>query len=205
MCPSAYDIGARAVHRWRTATAVGGVGATQGPIGHRFLDALRCILSLIWEPNEWFEMKNTSVLRNQFTFVPPFCVCKSVCRGPTAIAAGAHGLQKPEGSRCSEMNYQPYLSPKWVIPDEKYSCFEKANLPFFCPFLVCKSVCLGSTAIGAGVWGVAQGHQKPKGSRWSEMHSQPYLSTPTFLYINVLWPHIIAFLSACCCTCITEY
>ena len=35
---------------WHTAIAAGGLGATEGPRSQRVLDALRCILSLIWDP-----------------------------------------------------------------------------------------------------------------------------------------------------------
>ena len=75
--------------------------------------------------------------------------------------------QKPEGCRCSVMNSQPYLSPKWIISDENSSCFEKTVYTFYL-FMVCR-------AIGAGGLGAAQGPRKPEGSRCSEMHSQPYL------------------------------
>ena len=51
---------------------------------------------------------------------------------------------------------------------------------------MCKSVCPWCTAIGAG-----GRFQKPEGSRCSEMYSQPYLSTPTFLHILVLSPIVL--------------
>ena len=50
-----------------------------------------------------------SVLRKQFTIFSPYYVVHWHCgRGLGA----AQGPEKPEGSRCSEMHSQPYLSPK---------------------------------------------------------------------------------------------
>ena len=71
-----------------------------------------------------------------------------------------------------------------MIPDEKCFCFEKTVLvyPLFgvqgrLPVAHCQCS-LGS--------GAAEGLQiKPEGSRCSEMHSQPYLSTLNFLYIKI--------------------
>ena len=104
----------------------------------------------------------------------------------SAIAAGglraAQGPQNPEGSRCSEMHSQPYMSPKGVIPDENSSCFEK-TIYLFHTFLVYRPVCLWHNAIAARGLGAAQGPQKPEGSRYSEMHSQPYLRP--FFYVQV--------------------
>ena len=66
-----------------------------------------------------------------------------------------------------------------MIPDEKYFCFEKTIYLFFTLFyLVCRAVCPWRTAIGAG--GRSR-PQKPEGCRCSEMHSQPYPSTPIVL------------------------
>ena len=81
-----------------------------------------------------------SVLRKQFTIFYPFfgvqgCLPVVHCHCGRGLRA-TQGPQKPEGSRCSEMHSQPYLSPKWVIPDENSSCFEKNNLPFL-PFSWC--------------------------------------------------------------------
>ena len=99
-----------------------------------------------------------------------------VCIWCSAIAAGglgaAQGPKKPEGSGCSEMHSQPYLSPKWVIPDENSSCFEKIIYLFY-HFLVCRAVCLWHTTIAAGGLVAAQGPHMPEGSRCSEMRSQP--------------------------------
>ena len=95
----------RAVWPWHTAIAAG---------GQRFLDALRCIHSLIWAPNEWFQWKSFFELRTKITFFTHFLVYRAVCPWHTYIAAGglgaAQGPQKPEGSRCSEMHTQPILS-----------------------------------------------------------------------------------------------
>ena len=53
----------RAACLWCTTIAVGGLGV---------LDALRCIPSLIWAPNEWFQWKSFFELRNKITFFTLF-------------------------------------------------------------------------------------------------------------------------------------
>ena len=105
------------------------------PRSQRVLDALGCIISLFRGPNESFKMEFFCFEKTIYHF-PPFLVCRAarpwpVCLWHNAIVAGGGGVgtaqsrQKPEGSRCSEMHSQPYLSPKGVIPDENSSCFEK--------------------------------------------------------------------------------
>ena len=63
---------------------------------------------------------------------------------------GASGPQKPEGTRCSEMHSQPYLRPKWVIPDEKYLCFGKTIFPLFAHFWVAGPSACGALPLGLG-------------------------------------------------------
>ena len=67
-CPSPSASGGRPVRQRWTAIAVGVWGWLKAPRSQGILDALRCILKLIWALDEWFEMKSISVLRNQFTF-----------------------------------------------------------------------------------------------------------------------------------------
>ena len=94
-----------------------------------------------------------------------------LCAGLPALCA----LPLRRGSRCSEIHSQPYLSPKWIIPDGNSSRFEKI-IYLFNPFLMCKAVCLWPTTIAARGLGAAWGPQKPEGCRCSDMNSQPYLS-----------------------------
>ena len=132
------------------------------------------------------------ISRKQFTIFSPLLVCRAARPWCSAIAAGGRS-QKPEGSRCSEMHSQPYLSPKWVIPDENPSYFEK-TIYLFHPFLVCRPVCLWHNAIAAGGLGAAQGPQKLEGSRCSEMHSQPYLRS-FFLVCRAVWLYTAPWIS----------
>ena len=88
--------------------------ANAAPRCQRVLDALRCILRLIWTLNELFQMKILPVLRKQFTFFSlSWCAGLSAC-GTLALQQGSGG-QKPEGSRCSEMHSQPYLRPFFLV------------------------------------------------------------------------------------------
>ena len=90
------------------------------------------------------------VLRKKFTIFSPFF-------GVRACALTMRlGVWGPLSSRCSEMHSQPYLSSKWVIPDENSSSFEK-TIYLFHPFLVCRPVCLWHNAIAAGGLGAAEG------------------------------------------------
>ena len=120
-------------------------------------------------------------------------MCRAAWPLCTAIAAGVWGAlkapQKPEGSRCSEMHSQPYLSPKWIIPDGNSSCFEKTIYPFTFSWCAGLTVAHCHCGRGSGPWGLgaAQGPQKPEGSRCSEMHSQPYLRR-FFLVCRAVWP-----------------
>ena len=74
-----------------------------------------------------------------------------------------------------------------VIPDENYFYFE-STLHIFFTFswcAACRAFCPWHTAIEVGGLGVAKGPQiKLESSRCPEMHTQPYLSTLTFLYIK---------------------
>ena len=105
---------------------------------------------------KWIIPDGNSFLRKSFTFSTlSWCAGLFAC-GTLPLRPGVWGPQKPEGSRCSEMHSQPYLSPKWIIPDGNCSHFEKIIYLFY-PFLVCKAVCLWHTTIGAGGLWAAQG------------------------------------------------
>ena len=125
------------------------------PTSQRVLDALRCILSLIWALNELFQMKVPSVLRKSFTFFTlSWCARLSACGilplRPGGLGA-AEGPQKPEGSRSSETNSQPYLSPEGIIPDENSSCFEKTIYLF--TFFRCAGLTVAHCHCGRGSGG----------------------------------------------------
>ena len=143
-----------AIRWWHTAIAAGGVGTARS---ERVVDTLRCIINLIWGPNDWFQMMIFVLFwENNLAFFPlcfgvQGCLAVVHCHCGEGLGA-AQGPQKPEGSRCSEMHSQPYLSPKWIIPDGNSSCFEKTIYPFYL-FMVCRADC-GTLPLRPGVWGL---------------------------------------------------
>ena len=153
-----------------TAIAAGVWGPFKALRSQRVLDALRCILSLIWALNRLFQMEILPVLRKSFTFSTlSWCAGLFAC-GTPPLQPRVWGPQKPEGSRCSEMHSQPYLSPKWIIPDENSSRFEKISYLFY-PVLVCKAVCLWHTTIAAG--GIGAALKAPRSKRVLDARSEP--------------------------------
>ena len=154
-----------AIRRWHTAIAAGGVGTARSG---RVVDTLRCIINLIWGPNDWFQMMIFVLFwENKLAFFPlsfgvQGCLAVVHCHCDGGLWA-AQGPQKPEGSRCSEMHSQPYLSPKLIIPDGNSSCIEKTIYPFYL-FMVCRADC-GKLPLRPGVWALWGPLKAPRSQR----------------------------------------